>query len=187
MPGLPKTPAPATPATRCYPRLNHANNPTRRLRLTKAKVLAWADACRRQAGKYPTVRSGPVQLGWRLTWKRVDAALRDGYYGLPGGSSLAQLLAGHRGVRNRKRLPRLSDAQILRWADEHFRRTGRWPTADSGPIHGVPGATWRNVRNALALGLRRLPGGSSLARLLTEHGRKHHQRACPPPDMERSL
>jgi hypothetical protein len=40
-------------------------------------------------------------------------------FGLPGGSSLARLLARERGVRNRCGLPPLTEAAILRWARAH--------------------------------------------------------------------
>ena len=55
-------------------------------------------------------------------------ALYHGERGLPGGDSLAQLLARLRGVRNRSRLPRYRITDILRWADSHFARTGRAPS-----------------------------------------------------------
>jgi hypothetical protein len=162
-------------------------NSRRRWRLTKSQVLAWADAWRRQTGRYPTVQSGTVQPGLRLTWKAVDTSLRDGYHGLPGSNSLAQLLAQRRGVRNQSELPRLSEAVILHWADEHFRRTGRWPQYDGGPIEGEAGETWRNVQSALTNGYRGLRGGSSLARLLAAHGRKRNPSGLPPLTMEQIL
>jgi hypothetical protein len=96
----------------------------------------------------------------------MQNALRRGERGLPGGDSLAQLLARQRGVRNRSRLPRYRITDILRWADAHFARTGKWPLSDSGPIAEAPGETWNAVHLALSQGYRGLPGGSSLARLL---------------------
>jgi hypothetical protein len=100
------------------------------------------------------------------TWAAVQAALREGLRGLPGGSSLARLLARERGVRRRSLRPRLAERQILRWAQAHYRRTGRWPTRRSGPIAEAPGESWEAVHSALCEGLRGLPGGSSLAQLL---------------------
>ena len=41
--------------------------------------------------------------------------------------------------------------------------------ATSGAVSGVPGETWSAVEQALTKGLRGLPGGSSLGRLLDEH------------------
>jgi hypothetical protein len=63
---------------------------------------------------------------------------------------------------------RLYFRQILRWIRDFQKRTKQWPNSESGPISGTPGENWRKVDNALRLGLRGLPGGSSLARLLEE-------------------
>jgi hypothetical protein len=99
----------------------------------------------------------------------VDTALEQGSRGLPGGSSLAKLLAAHRGHRNIRGLPPLTLEQILAWADAHFRRRKTWPTQDSGRIAKSGGETWRRVDNALRLGLRGLPGRSSLSQALAKH------------------
>jgi hypothetical protein len=60
----------------------------------------------------------------------------------------------------------LTVEQILRWADSHHLRTGQWPKIDSGPVAERPAELWRKIDNALRLGLRGLPGGLSLPRLL---------------------
>ena len=49
----------------------------------------------------------------------MDAALRKGVRGLPGGSSLAQLLRQRRRGQNASDLPPLTEDQILTWADAH--------------------------------------------------------------------
>jgi hypothetical protein len=66
----------------------------------------------------------------------------------------------------------LSVEQILAWADAHFADTGRWPTVGAGPIPEAPGLTWNAVNLALYAGLRGLPRGDSLARLLDRHRRR---------------
>jgi pyrroloquinoline quinone (PQQ) biosynthesis protein C len=134
--------------------------------LTVADILAWADEHHRRTGRWPTLHSGKVRGSLNEKWRNIDGALRIGLRGLPGKSSLAQLLAEKRGVRNLRALPPISTAQILAWADAHYRHTGRWPTSQSGPIRYVAGETWRGMDQALRLGLRGLPGGSSLAQLL---------------------
>src|SRR5262249_8348275 len=96
------------------------------------------------------------------TWLGVDRALRDGLRGLPGASSLAQLLAQAQGARNLHDLPPLPREQILLWADEHRQRTGAWPTARSGLIPHPAGEQWQAADPAVRRGRRRLPGGSSL-------------------------
>jgi hypothetical protein len=67
--------------------------------------------------------------------------------------------------------PPLTVEQILAWADAHHARTGRWPTAASGPVEGAPGEVWAYINTSLARGHRGLPWGSSLSRLLARHVR----------------
>lgn len=168
-------------------------------RLSQRQVLAWADAHHRARGKWPTKESGPIADAPGETWSGVDMALRVAARGLPGGSSLARLLARCRGVRNRALragcrglsggsslarlldkfrhvpnlhgLPRLSVKAILAWADAHHRRTGQWPNRKSGIIPGTRSTTWSAVYSALLNGGRGLTAATSLSRLLKEHGR----------------
>jgi hypothetical protein len=136
-------------------------------------ILAWADAHHEQTGDWPHRDSGDTGKPGE-TWANVDAALRGGLRGLRGGSSLARLLARYRQVANPADRPLLSDAQILRWAERHHRRTGDWPTRASGAIVGSKGDTWLAIDAALHRGLRSLPGGTSLAALLTRLGARNH-------------
>jgi hypothetical protein len=62
--------------------------------------------------------------------------------------------------------PTLTVEQVLAWADAHKARMGRWPSALSGPVIGVPGETWGALETALREGHHGLPGGDCLARLL---------------------
>ena len=137
--------------------------------LTVEQVLAWADAHREASGEWPVEDSGPVSTAPGETWRAISGALARGDRGLPGGSSLARLLAEHRGARNPKDLPRFTIEQVLAWADAHRAATGRWPSSSSGPVAEGSEETWAVVNMALYKGLRGLPGGSSLARLLAKH------------------
>jgi hypothetical protein len=65
-----------------------------------------------RTGDWPHRESGQIPGSLGEKWRRVDNALVYGLRGLPGGSSLAQLLAERRGVRNIRRLPRLTEEQI---------------------------------------------------------------------------
>jgi hypothetical protein len=131
----------------------------RRPELTVAGILAWADAQHARTGAWPTKQGGRVRENLNESWPRIDGALRKGFRGLAGGSSLARLLDRERGVRNRKALPPLTEELIVRWARAHRRRTGRWPNEDSGPIPGTRGEVWRNV----AAAWRRASGGCRAA------------------------
>jgi hypothetical protein len=141
-------------------KFHHMNQP----QLSTELILRWADAHFQLHGRWPSQNSGPVP-DTQDNWGRIDAALRAGRRGLPGGSSLARLLEKERGRVNNLNRPRLSEEAILGWADAWFESHGKWPASSSGPIPDAE-ATWRDVDNGLSMGLRGLPGGSSLARLL---------------------
>jgi hypothetical protein len=147
--------------------------------LTLANILSWADAHRKRTGSWPIETSGPIVDAPGETWRAVDQALRVGVRGQQGGTSLAQVLDQHRGVRNIQTLPRLSYALILKWAEAHHRRTGEWPRRDSGSIPGSAGENWKAVHAALVLGRRGLPGGSSLVRLLAKHHGVRNPKQLP--------
>ncbi len=72
-------------------------------------------------------------------------------------------------MRNTGDLLALRIHQILRWADSHHKRTGKWPTKSSGAVPGAPGEQWSAIDIALYEGLRGLRRGSSLPRLLSKH------------------
>src|SRR5262249_38567069 len=110
--------------------------------LTEEMILAWADEHHRRWDDWPKAASGAIEDAPGEIWKTIDNLLRIGLRGLRGGSSLAQLLADHRGVRNALGLAGLTTQQILAWADAHHQCTGDWPTRDSGTVVEAPGETW---------------------------------------------
>ncbi len=140
-----------------------------------SQILRWADAHHGRTGRWPISKSGPILDAPDETWIAVQTALVAGCRGLPGGSTLARLLAEQRGVPNRLAVPRLSIEKILAWADAHHARTGQWPKKDSGSVRSAPGESWSRVNNALNLGCRGLHGRTSLAALLFKRrGVRHH-------------
>ncbi len=141
----------------------------------------------RRTGSWPVQGSGPVAGTEGETWTGVDQALRKGRRKLPGGDSLARLLARKVGVRNGADAPRLTVEEILRWADAHFESTGIWPKDTSGPVAGAPGETWMAIDVALRVGARGLPKGLSLARLLAARRGVRNRLAAPPLSEEQSL
>ncbi len=138
-------------------------------RLTIKQILKWIDAHRKRTGRWPTPHSGAILRSGGETWEAIQGSLFSGGRGLRGGLTLAKVLDKYRGVRNMGDLPALKVDQILRWADAHRRRTGTWPTQHSGRVPGAPGEKWSAIDVALAEGLRGLPEGSSLPRLLSKH------------------
>ena len=153
--------------------------------LSIEQILDWADTHYRREGEWPRETSGAV-YGVPETWHIIESALNNGHRGLPGGSSLARLLAEHRGVRNLKELPRLTIAQILKWADMHHRCAGKWPTGCAGPIEGIDGETWSGIDAALRDGHRGLRGGQSLRKVLLKY-RGRRALANPPLSIQQIL
>lgn len=143
-------------------------NPARLPALIEDEILAWADAHRKRTGRWPTARSGGVAEAPGETWLAVATALADGKRRLPGGDSLSRLLVRARGWRNKQALPSLTREQIRRWVRAHHRRTGAWPTRESGAVSNAPGETWNAIDIGLKRGRRGLPGGSSLSRVVGE-------------------
>jgi hypothetical protein len=62
---------------------------------TIAQILLWADDHFARHGRWPSSRSGRLPMRGD-TWKQINLALIQGRRGLPGGSSLEQLLDEHR-------------------------------------------------------------------------------------------
>ena len=177
-----------TSVARLLAKYRGVQNLTNRPPLTEAVILRWAKRHRRRTGRWPNEACGRVAEAPGETWRRIDRSLRVGVRGLPGGSSLAQLLAQHCGVRNVQRLPCYSLKEILSWADAHHRRTGQWPQENMGVIPEAAGETWGAVQTALKRGQRGLPGGSSLPRLLAEHrGVHHHRKSLPVNDRRKTV
>jgi len=143
-------------------------NPALRPDLTEEWIVTMAKGYFFSYGKYPNRASGLASARFDMTWGAIDAALRNGSGGLPGGSSLSRLLKEQCGVRNRQDLPSYEIEEILKWADAHCARKGVYPTRTSGAIREAPGETWYAVNSALIQGGRGMEGGSSLARLLAE-------------------
>lgn len=143
------------------------------------KILRWADAHFERTGEWPNQYSGPI-AGTDETWTAVQIALRVGLRGLPGGSSVAELLREHRGVRNRANLPRLSVKKILAWADLHYKRTGNWPRNKTGAILDAPEETWSGVESALIQNSRGLKVKTTLAELLFRYRGVHQYERQPP-------
>lgn len=151
-----------------------------RTALSEKIILRWADDYHRLNGKWPYVNDEGIPESEDDTWKRIDSALRRGDRGLKSRTSLAQLLFVHRGVVNFLNLPRLTKKQILAWADAHHKRTGAWPSENSGRIVGADGETWIRVSEAMRMGRRGFAPGGSLAKLLEASGRKRNRSNYPP-------
>src|SRR6266851_6965083 len=82
-------------------------------------------------------------------------------------NQFASLSSYNRPMQALRKRP-LTIREILDWATRHKETTGKWPTTNSGEIPGSFGETWAAVDAALREGMRDLPTGSSIARLVAE-------------------
>jgi len=152
-------------------------------RLNKGDIIKWAKEHFERTGTWPTRTSGPV-VGVRTeNWQSIYSALRMGLRGLPGGLSLPRLISAHRKGARRHYRPALEVKQIIRWAAEHLDRFGYLPTAETGSVSGQSGLTWGAVDLALRSGLRGLPGGTSLSRVLRDEFHRRAGRVFRRPDL----
>jgi hypothetical protein len=141
--------------------------------LTEHQILAWADAYFAAHEKWPTANSpGSVSPSVNESWRAIQMALWQGHRGLPGGKTISRLLIKHE--RKRPYYGRLlSERIILTWADAYFAAHGKWPAQKTpGSVAPSVDDSWNIIDAALNQGLRGLPGGSSLHKLLKKHKRK---------------
>jgi hypothetical protein len=146
-------------------RLLDEHRPVPRRVLSLEMILAWTRAHHAATGRWPHASSGAVAGVSDETWSRIDAALRKGCRGLPGGSSLSQLLRTTFFPDRKRGWRTLTLEHVRAWAEAHYAATGRWPRTTSGVVQAAPAEKWRNLQQALRKGLRGLPPGHSLAEL----------------------
>jgi superfamily II DNA or RNA helicase len=142
--------------------------------LTEDLIFKAALCYHNRVGESPNDRSGDAteDFGFPITWNAVGKALRGGFCGLPGGSSLDQFLA-LKGLKTTLQDKILNNGLIVKAAIHYRDRTlGKIPNGKSGDASedfGFP-ETWGAVNQALSTGLRGLSGGSSLCKLFVLYG-----------------
>ena len=141
--------------------------------LTEIQIVKAAKVYHKKHGKWPSLSSVDAARGFdfKVSWRSINSALRGGFRGLPGGSSLHQLLVDHGLIDE---VTNLTEVQIVKAAKAHHKKHGKYPSSISGDASGFFGfkATWMSIHSALKGGCRGLPGGSSLSLLKKKHGLK---------------
>ena len=155
--------------------------------LNEEQILAWADQHYVRTGAWPSLKSGSVADSPHEDWSNIDSSLKHNRRGLTAKLSLARFLAAHRGKRYSVHDSNYSEEQLLRWADAHHARFGRWPTQNSGHVFEEPSESWIAIDMAFRNGSRGLAAGSSLVQFLAKHRGKRNHYALAPLTPERIL
>lgn len=135
--------------------------------LTEDKIVNWIKEYKNKYDKYPTYNSGQID-GTNETWAGVDISLKKSLRKLPK-SSLSQLKEKiDISYRNKKKLPKLTEDQIVNWIKEYKDKNGKYPTIASGQIEGTQ-ETWDKIGHAIYKELRGLKGKSSLVKLMKKY------------------
>ena len=138
---------------------------------TEDQIWKSAESWYDRTGYWPSDRTkGAIPELPDDTWNSVNQALRHGFRGLPGESSLSQFLS-YRGVVNRSSRLNLTENQVWEAAQAWYGRTGTWPSQHiKEEVPDLSGCTWNAINHALVKGFRGLPRGSSLSQFLTSRG-----------------
>jgi hypothetical protein len=131
--------------------------PRRKPPPTVEAVLAWSRGWHAERRTWPHEGSGPVPGAPGETWKGIDWALPQGLRGLPGETSLADLLHRERGFVGKFHALRLNVRDI---------RSRRAFSLHPGAVADNAGWSWHGQTAALAAmpRPRNVPGTGSLAR-----------------------
>jgi hypothetical protein len=135
----------------------------------KEAVVAAVDELGRVASDMAVVRvlAGPDLYSEADRWFAMNP---------PRGHALAKYVRdqGRGSQAIPKELPPLSEAKLRKWIQNWCYRTGSLPTADSGTIPGLDGATCGDIDRVLA------NGGRSLAEFIAQHWKDEHRTSADP-------
>lgn len=134
--------------------------------LDENQIFEWAKEFQFKNKKFPTRASGKIP-GTTEDWNTIDAALRYGYRGLEGGSSLSMLLNGRR-AENRKRASEVTLTFDYIWvqARKFYIEHRTWPSTQGWCDNGI---SWANINQAIRQGTHGLGfTGKTLKEFISE-------------------
>ena len=134
------------------------------------QYVQWADDHFRRRGSWPNQKSRQMEAGaaGNMDWNRELFETDDGAFQdlRPWPICWPNI----ENARNKANLSPLDEQQILKWAQDHFRSTGKLPTQSDREVADAPGETWPTMDAGVRVGRRGLPAGSSLSDLLKKAG-----------------
>jgi hypothetical protein len=157
--------------------------------LSTPMIIDWIRQYLACHGKKPKQTSGVIEFAGseykNITWSAINAVLWKGGRGLPGGSSLAQLVEKEFGIKNRANIPLLTENKICEWIQQFIDKYKRKPIIADGVIEFAldeyAGETWGKINDSLMNGMRGMPKGSSLTKIIEKQfGIRGY---CTPPNL----
>jgi len=131
-------------------------------------VREWVDQHHLRTGRWPHRDDGSVAERPEITWATIDRRMRRGELGLPRGTTLSKWLRQSRDVWDGGK-PKLTERLVLRWAQEHYDRFGRWPVTLSGALFNHPEENWAAIDVGMRNRRRGFPYRMSLSQFLRSH------------------
>jgi hypothetical protein len=156
-----------------------SRNVNRPPRLTETMIVKAIRTFHEAHGRYPNKdEKEPVPGHPGEKWSHIEAALRAGGRGLPGGSSLAKVREEKFDGINRKNQTPLTEPLIVAWMAAFLKKYGILPTSkERREVPDQPKEAWSRIDGCLHEGCRGLKGGETLIQL----GRRHFPKVEPPP------
>ncbi len=150
--------------------VNFAGKHKSKKNFTDEYVLQLCDAFYEKNNRYPNSKDRDKLVdGEKFNWRVIVSAYSKGRRGLKKGMSIAKLLKKNRNVINKysNQKPKLSIKEIKFWIKEYIKDNDKPPVAsEKKNVKGQIDENWHNLDNALRIGLRGLPRGNSLAKLV---------------------
>lgn len=119
--------------------------------LTEKDIVQACQAFYTAHGRYPSHKSGDATafLGFQMTWSAINASLRQGCRGLPGGTTLFKLKLKQGWILERGAIETLTPSQIVSACREFQRTYGTLPHTQSGKRGGFLPVSWRSAQKFL--------------------------------------
>ncbi len=122
-----------------------------------SELLKWCDNHFKEKGKYPRCTQDIIPNSGGLRWKQLDSLMRSGSRGFAKGTTLRKFLVKHRGERDMKNLPDLSEKRIKELLLAYYEKHNQWPKSSSEEIADPETKdSWQKISYAFVHGKRGL-------------------------------
>jgi len=147
--------------------------------LSSETIVEWIKLFHDKYGEYPKFNDSRRIPEMDLSWCAIDASLKRGQNGLPGGDSVANMIYRYFGKKNIKNLHNLYIDEIVDWMILFEKEYGKYPTQqDNRVIKEMGEETWKSINSSLLAGRRGLEK-SSLGKIKEKYFDVKNQKNLP--------